>query len=102
ADEASSLKWRRVLARRVLLNRIHMTIVPSQTLLDVAARRFRLRPDKVTLIPNGVDVAKFRPRREFEWRRACGIPDQAIVFGAVGWLRPEKNLQLLIRAFAAA
>jgi glycosyltransferase involved in cell wall biosynthesis len=54
---------------------------------------------KVRVIPNGVDVERFRPqppnaklRKEFE------LPADAPVAGIVAALRPEKNHALLLRA----
>jgi glycosyltransferase involved in cell wall biosynthesis len=101
-EEATSLDWRWVLARRLLLNRIQATIVPSKSLREVALTRYRLPSEKVIHIPNGVDVTKFRPGRDLVWRRSHGLPDEAIVFGTVARLRAEKNLSLLLRAFGRA
>jgi glycosyltransferase involved in cell wall biosynthesis len=102
ADEARALKWRRVAARRLLLRTIFATVVVSETLLDIALRRYRLPRSKVAFIPNGVDAVRFTPSRDLAWRRARGVPDDALLIGTVCGLRPEKNLGLLLRAFAAA
>ncbi|HZU44583.1 MAG TPA: glycosyltransferase family 4 protein [Terriglobales bacterium] len=102
ADEAAGPKRRRALARRVLLNRIYKTIVPSKTLLDIALSTYKVRPEKVTLIRNGTDVERFRPQRNQTLRSQLGLGDGDVLFGYVGHLRPEKNLELLIRAFVAA
>ena len=101
-DEAKSLKLRRVLARRVMLNTIHTTVVGSRNLLDIALHRYRVSPRRVRFIPNGVDVERIRPRRAPEWRRALGFPESAPVFGFVGALRAEKNLEHLLGAFRDA
>ena len=55
--------------------------------------------DKVRVIPNGVDVERFRPRPEITaaFRRELGIPASAPVGGVVAALRPEKNHELLLR-----
>lgn len=102
SDEAGGPKQRRALARRVLLKRIHKTIVPSSTLLKIALMQYKLRPEKVRLIPNGTDIERFQPRRNPVLRAELGVAGDDILFGYVGYLRPEKNLGLLIRAFAAA
>ncbi|MCZ2078803.1 MAG: glycosyltransferase [Bryobacterales bacterium] len=99
-DEAHSLKFRRVLARRILLKAAHCTIVPSKVLYDIAITRYRLAAEKVRLIPNGVDTKRFRPGHNPELRGQLGTG--GLLFGYVGQLRPEKNLGLLIRAFALA
>lgn len=101
-DESTTLKRRRVLTRRVLLNRIHKTIVPSKTLSEIARQRFRVKESKVQYIANGVDIERFRPGNKTEARRSLGLDQTRILFGFVGQLRPEKNLPLLLKAFAAA
>ena len=101
-DEALRLHRRRVILRRLLLNRIHRTLVPSKRLLDIALTQYRIRPEKVRYIANGVDVERFRPRRNHDLRRQWAVADGEVLFGYVGQLREEKNLSLLIRAFAMA
>jgi L-malate glycosyltransferase len=102
-DEASGLKFRRILARRILLRRIRKTIVPSRTLLQIARDQYGLPEDKVRQIPNGIDTERFRPLpRNRELRSRLGIDDNEVVLGSVGRLRPEKNLGMLIRAFHGA
>jgi len=102
SDEAHALLPRRVWTRRVLLNRIFRTAVTSGTMLNVARREFRLAPNKVQLIRTGVDVARFRPSTDRSARTRWNTDADAVLFGYLGGLRPEKNLSLLIRAFHAA
>jgi glycosyltransferase involved in cell wall biosynthesis len=102
ADEAHGPKLRRALARRVILNRIRMTVVPSRTLLDIALTKYGIAREKVRFIANGVDLERFQPRRDMVLRRSLGVPDDSLVFGFAGILRPEKNLTLLLRAFRKA
>lgn len=101
-DEASGLAFRRVLARRLLLNRIKTTVVPSRTLLRIAETRYCIAPHRLKFIPNGIDVERFCPGDNSELRRDLGIAPGEIVFGSIGHLRREKNLQLLLHAFAAS
>ncbi len=102
ADEAVKLKRSRVLTRHVVLNRIFAVAVTSHTMREIAIQQFHLPPQKVHWIRTGVDVTRFRPGLSRQWRQQLGIPDDQIVFGFLGALRPEKNLPLLLRAFAAA
>jgi glycosyltransferase involved in cell wall biosynthesis len=102
SDEAVQRKRRRLLARRVLLKAVVATIVPSRWLERVALAEFGVPRQKLVRIPNGVDTARFRPGRDPCWRLAHGIPAQAMLFGTVAVLRAEKNLDLLLRAFARA
>jgi glycosyltransferase involved in cell wall biosynthesis len=57
--------------------------------------------EKVCVIPNGVDVEKFHPRRPNpELMRELGLPQGAPVAGIVAALRPEKNHELFLQASA--
>jgi glycosyltransferase involved in cell wall biosynthesis len=56
-------------------------------------------PRKVRVIPNGVDVARFRPlSADAELRKRLGLPAGAPVAAIVAALRPEKNHELFLRA----
>ncbi|MFT4541538.1 MAG: glycosyltransferase involved in cell wall biosynthesis [Planctomycetota bacterium] len=103
ADEASGQKLRRVLARRFGLGRARRVLVPSLVLEECALRTWRLPPDKVRRIPNGVRLERFYPDPEAaaSIRKQLGIPEHAFVIGAVGHLRPVKNFGRLIRSVAA-
>lgn len=93
-DESQTRQnWKRAGARRLALSD-RLVVVPSQTLLDVARRCWRLPAENVILIENGVDVARYRsPQR----------PERpVVVVGSLGALRPEKNYPRLARAVAAA
>ncbi len=56
---------------------------------------------KVRVIPNGVDVERFRPRLPNAALRAeLGLPPHAPVAAIVAALRPEKNHELFLRVAA--
>ncbi len=103
-DEAAGWKRRRVLARRLLLPRVHRLVVPSRRLQQVAAEVWRLDPARIALIPTGVSLAASAPAfdaaGEREVRRELGIPAGAPVVGAVGSLRRVKNPLRLLAAAA--
>lgn len=102
-DELESFKGRRVLARRLVLPGVARVVVPSERLLGVATGRWRLPAGRVRLIPNGIRPEAFVPGagRDPELRRRLGIPETAPLVGAVGSLRPVKNLPRLLAAVAA-
>lgn len=58
----------------------------------------------IQVIPNGIDVDAFMPathaEEKFRLRMEFGLPRDAIVFGCVAALRPVKNHEGLLRAFA--
>src|SRR5579859_2115184 len=86
---------RRVLVRRLFLRRATV-VLPSQTLWRIATGVWRLDPQRVHYIPNGIDLGKFAapPGGDAPW------PGGGPVIGTVAALRAEKNLARLLRAFA--
>lgn len=53
--------------------------------------------DKVRVIPNGVDVERFRPRQhDARLRQSLGLPENCVVVGIVAALRPEKNHEMFL------
>ncbi|MBX9748050.1 MAG: glycosyltransferase [Roseococcus sp.] len=88
-EERSAQLPRRVRARRLIL-RGSQVVLPSETLLDLAVRRWKLPAAHCRLIPNGVDLQRLYP--------AAKAPGQVI--GTTAALRPEKNLGRLLRAVA--
>jgi glycosyltransferase involved in cell wall biosynthesis len=61
----------------------------------------RFPPDKVFVIPNGVDTDRFRPRPATATsREQLGLPREGPVVGIVAALRPEKDHELFLRVAA--
>jgi len=96
-DESLRLKQRRIIVRRILLQRSDV-VVPSLTLKRIAERQWKVPCQRLHFIPNGIDCARFAARAvEHGFSRS---PDAAPVIGTVATLRPEKNLSRLLRAFS--
>jgi glycosyltransferase involved in cell wall biosynthesis len=88
---------RRVLFRRLALRGRRTTVVlPSRTLVRIATQQWRLPARSLRYISNGIDCARFAVSRESLKQ------DEPIIVGTVASLRPEKNLNRLINAFALA
>lgn len=104
ADEASGLKLRRVLTRRIVLRGLFRFVVPSRTLESIALYRYAIPRRRVQYIANAVDTSRFRPspkpEAKPEAKQRLGLDPALPVIGTVGHLRPEKNLALLLNAFA--
>jgi len=92
SEESDRYLWRRIWIRRWLLRHATAIAVPSRVLRELAVRRWRVPEARVHYLPNGVDLERFRP--------GSRAGDAPIVIGHVGHLRPEKNQELLIEAFA--
>jgi len=98
------LWWRRELLRGRL-----RALGPGTVICVSNAVRRRLReefrfPDrKLVVIHNGIDTERFRPDREAgrRFRRALGIPDEAIVLGAAGRFAPMKGYDIALAGFQA-
>ncbi len=57
--------------------------------------------ERVCVIPNGVDVDRFRPRPiDNALRRQIGLPDGAPVAGILAALRPEKHHEMFLHVAA--
>lgn len=78
----------------------HAYVAVSDATAHVARRNRECLPARLHVIPNGVDLALYRPdeaaRRSV--RAELGIPTDAWVFGTVGRMSVEKDHALLVRA----
>ncbi|MEM9494795.1 MAG: glycosyltransferase family 4 protein [Pseudomonadota bacterium] len=92
-ENPSSQIGRRVWARRALLGR-STVVVPSRVLEKLALERWRLRPETVRRLSNGVDLARFATARRSR-------ESEDVLIGSIGALRPEKNYGRLIAAVEA-
>jgi glycosyltransferase involved in cell wall biosynthesis len=93
--------WRRVVMRRLLLSQCERIVVPSHVLHDLAVARWRLRPERVLYLPNGIDCDRFAAPPDPALLATLGLDKDGLVVGTVSGLRPEKNLKRLVRVFAA-
>ncbi len=86
---------RRALFRRLLLGRSRV-VVPSRKLAELAIRRWGIPQNRIELIPNGIDTARFA---------RAGLARQShsadtVTVGMLSRLSAEKNLGLCLRAVA--
>lgn len=61
-----------------------------------------ISPDRLTVVPSGVDLASLRATLPRGIRARLGLPDGTPLAVAVGALTPEKDHETLLRAAAAA
>jgi L-malate glycosyltransferase len=67
------------------------------------AARGYISPERLTTLYNGVDFAHIGTGIEgVEFRKKFGISPDRILISQIGWLRPEKGLDVFIRAAASA
>ena len=96
-EEALRQLPRRVWLRRLALSGPTTVVVPSQALRRLAVATWKLDPNRVRHIPNGVDAAALAPGAREPWRLRQA---DELLFGTLGGLRPEKNLGRLLRIAA--
>jgi len=85
--------------KRVLTRFDHLVAVSDSVRADLT--RTKLPSEKISLIPNGMDIQPFQ--RRFDRRRLrqeYQLPMSARIIGCVGRLDPEKGQDLLIEACA--
>jgi 1,2-diacylglycerol 3-alpha-glucosyltransferase len=75
-----------------------LVIAPSKGLHDVL-RGYGVT-SHIEIVPNGIDLEPFHDPRRRHTRAELGLPEPAKVMIYVGRIAPEKNLALLLRAFA--
>jgi L-malate glycosyltransferase len=100
-EEREGFLRHRALARKIVLNRIYKTVVVSNT-MKAALSSLPLKDSKLLLIRTGVDTERFRPQSKSEAKEQMGFNAEDLIMGFVGRLSAEKNVQLLLEAFAQA
>lgn len=102
-DEAHGFKRRRIWMRRAAFGSVTELVVISRNLERIARELWRVPAERLHYIANGIEVERFPERDGASALRAeFGWPPEALVVGAVGHLRPEKNLRRLFDAAARA
>jgi glycosyltransferase involved in cell wall biosynthesis len=93
---------RRLAMRRVAGRLVSAFVAVSEPTAAVARARGECASSRLHVVPNGIDLDRFRPdqiaRRAV--REELGIPHDAFAVGTVGRLYVEKGHEFLIRALA--
>lgn len=77
-------------------------VAVSQGTADFVIDREGIPREKVVMIPNGVDLERFRPGARASARTHMGVASDAFVVACVGRLHPQKGHSYLFEAIAAA
>lgn len=77
------------------------TVAVSPTVAD-RLKRWGVPAPRIEVVPNGIDVDRFRfdPERRERTRRRLGLPEGAFVIGGVGRLARGKRFDVLVEALA--
>ncbi len=91
--------WRTRLEMRAARQMDHLVCV-SHAVADFAAAELRIEAERLSVIPNAVDVTRFSTARPIDWSE-FGWPRDSDVTIFVGRLHPQKGLELLQRQIDA-
>lgn len=86
--------------RRVVYQLSDVVFAVSAELRDHFCRETGFAPERMQVIPNGIDVTRFAPADVRSVRAEFGIAENEFVIGMVSRLNPTKDLLTLVRAFA--
>jgi len=95
------LPWVPKRLERYKLQHADAVTVVSTALKDYLVELHDLASNKIHVVPNGADTARFHPSLEGN-RDEVGIPDDAVVVGFVGSFQPWHGTEMLGRAVAEA
>ena len=98
-DEATELKMRRNVYRRVGLRQSHALVVPSKRLEAIGRNVWGQPPERLRRIPNGIDTERFAKKPNPKALRAIKREGEQWV-GTLAGFRPVKQLDELVCAFA--
>jgi glycosyltransferase involved in cell wall biosynthesis len=94
------LSRRQALVQRFAWMRTDGVLSVSSRLAERIARATAFPLERITVIRNGVDLARFGLTGPRDARAALGLPKDRIIIGAVGRLVPVKDHATLIAAIA--
>ena len=95
-----TLRFMSGISDRRVFHGTNRLLVVSHALCEYVLRHGAI-PERVTVLPNGVDITRFTPGAvPDEVRRRLGIEPDAFVIGFAGSLKPWHGVDLLLNAFA--
>lgn len=99
---AAGLLLRQRVVRRAAYAMADAVFCVSEELRDYHAKQAWLTPEKISILHNGVDTARYSPQPELRRsaRQRLALPESALVVGIVSRLVPIKDHATLFRAAA--
>jgi glycosyltransferase involved in cell wall biosynthesis len=93
-------RWLLFPLERWLMRNTEKVFAVSAATADFNVRIKGIAPEKVVIVHNWIDPARFAPdsKARTELRSRWGVPAESIVVGAVGRLSPQKGFENLVRA----
>jgi sugar transferase (PEP-CTERM/EpsH1 system associated) len=88
------------IVQRMAWSGVDRVLSVSSRLAQRMASEFRLDPERITTIRNGVDLDRFGPRHRGAGRGSLGLREDAVVIGTVGRMVPVKDHATLLESIA--
>lgn len=88
-----------VFARR-MLRAADKIVVHTQAEADDFVSAFGVRRDHIEVVAHGADFERRVDATRASARRALGLPDDELMFLAIGFIQPHKGFDRAVRAFA--
>lgn len=87
--------------QRIFWSWVDQVLSVSEAHKNRLAKTIGFKLERIKVIPNGVDTARFsRQKKDPALQAALGIDPNALVIGTVGRFMPVKNQAFLVKAFA--
>jgi hypothetical protein len=90
----------RIAVERSVVRQVDRLIAQCPDERDELIDGYQARPEKITIIPAGVNLERFRPVERGEARARLGIPAEDFVAVYVGRMLPRKDVRNIVRAMA--
>lgn len=83
-----------------VMRRARRVAAVSRFMAKTAAGLYGIAPQRLRIIPNGVDLERFSPGPQPTAREAFGLAEDGLVLGFAGRLSGEKGVSFLLRGVA--
>ncbi|MDR0771171.1 MAG: glycosyltransferase family 4 protein [Burkholderiales bacterium] len=80
----------------------HEVLVTAARIREMLIAQRLARPERITVVPAGVDPVRFHPDADSgDLRKALGIDDNRVIIANVGMIRPDKGQRYFVEAARA-
>ena len=90
----------RVTVEHAVIEAVDRLIAQCPSERDELVNDYGADPERVVIIPSGVNIERFRPVPQAEARRRIGLDSDELVVVYVGRMLPRKDVRNVIRAMA--
>jgi len=90
---------KRMIFYRLVAPFVSRIIAVSKSLHNQLTQDLCIKEEKVTLIPNGIDTARFQKKIDLIYKKKkLGLPTDAPLIGAIGNIKPVKGYDIFLEA----